>query len=78
MRSLALDMHIWRATYRIDQETAAQLAGVTARTWGRWERQESRPSEDHFETVNYLISYPPPWWGGSPGELADAPQKVRA
>jgi DNA-binding transcriptional regulator YiaG len=64
MRSLAMDMLIWRKTYRIDQATAAQIVGVTANTWSRWEREVTRPEEDHYNTVNWLIGQPPPWWEG--------------
>jgi transcriptional regulator with XRE-family HTH domain len=71
-------IYTWRVTYRMTQEQAAELAGVSAKQWARWERDEARPNEDHYNTVNYLISFPPPWLEreGSPGELPDAPEGV--
>jgi hypothetical protein len=67
-------MRTWRAVYRIDQQTAGDLVGVSARTWRRWEAEDSSPNEDNYNTINYVISFPPPWWQtSSAGELADRP-----
>jgi DNA-binding transcriptional regulator YiaG len=64
MIRLSDDMLNWRLTYRIDQETAAQLANVSVRTWRNWETERFRPREDNYYAVRWVISQPPPWWGG--------------
>jgi transcriptional regulator with XRE-family HTH domain len=67
-------MQLWRMTYGLTQQDAGDLVGVHWGTWSRWEREITRPSEDHYNAIQYVISYPPPWWDlTSAGELADAP-----
>jgi DNA-binding transcriptional regulator YiaG len=62
MRRLALDMRIWRSVYRLSQRDAADQLNVSQKTWARWEREESRPSEDNYNTLNWVISQPPAGW----------------
>lgn len=62
MRSLALDMRIWRSVYRLSQQAAADHLNVSVKTWQRWEREECRPTEDHHADLNWLIAQPPPGW----------------
>jgi DNA-binding transcriptional regulator YiaG len=62
MRRLAYDLYIWRHVYRLNQQAAADLCNVSLKTWQRWERGESHPGEDNYNTVNWIISQPPPWW----------------
>jgi len=63
MIRIADDLYTWRHTYRLTQQAAADLLNVSVRTLGRWERGDSRPTEDHYNTVRWLIAQPPPWWG---------------
>jgi DNA-binding transcriptional regulator YiaG len=56
------DLRIWRATYRLSQQAAGDMLGVSGKTVARWEREDSRPSEDHYNSVRWLISQPPPGW----------------
>lgn len=59
MIRIADDIYIWRVTYKLSQEDAAAIAGVSGKTWGRWERSESYPKEDNYNTLRYIISRPP-------------------
>lgn len=62
MTRFADAIYTWRVTFRMSQGDAAQLANVSVRTWGRWERGEAAPGEDHYNDVMWLISQPPPGW----------------
>jgi transcriptional regulator with XRE-family HTH domain len=68
MSRVSDDLYTWRAVYRLTQEDAAQLLGVSIRTIGRWERDEQRPTEDHYNTVRWVIAQPPPGWVRDAGE----------
>jgi DNA-binding transcriptional regulator YiaG len=62
MQRLSTLMLVWRAQFRLNQQAAADLCNVSLRTWQRWEREHTRPGEDEFNTVMWVISQPPPWW----------------
>jgi len=62
MIRLADDMLNWRLTYRVTQAEAAQLANVSVRSWGNWERERFRPKEDNYHAIYWVISGPPHWW----------------
>jgi len=62
MVRIADELYTWRVTFRLSQQAAADLANVTVRTWGRWERGESYPAEDHYNDLRWLIAQPPPSW----------------
>ena len=59
MIRLADDMRIWRATWRVSQQEAADICGVSLKSWQRWELGKSRPKEEHFETIRWVIARPP-------------------
>jgi DNA-binding transcriptional regulator YiaG len=59
MIRVADDMRIWRATWKVSQEEAASIVGVSLKTWQRWENEHSRPNEDHYNTIRWVIARPP-------------------
>jgi DNA-binding transcriptional regulator YiaG len=59
---IADDLYTWRRTYRLSQRDAADLLNVSVRTVGRWERGDSTPAEDHYNTLRWIISQPPVGW----------------
>lgn len=62
MISIADDLYTWRRTYRLTQQAAADVAGVSRQTWQRWETGVYSPNEDHFNTLRWLVAQPPPGW----------------
>jgi hypothetical protein len=60
MIRFADDIRIWRLTYRLRQQDAAELANVSLTTWSRWERDVTYPGEDDYNSVRWLIAQPPP------------------
>lgn len=72
MIRIADDIYTWRVVNRLSQEDAAALAGVSGKTWARWERSESYPKEDNYNTLRWLIARP-----ASPVE-EETPTGVRA
>lgn len=62
MYSLAQDMRIWRAKFRLTQAQAADFAGVSLSSWKRQERFESNPSEDVFERISTALAEEPTSW----------------
>lgn len=65
MIRIADDIYSWRRVYRLTQQDAAELVGVSTRTWGRWERGECHPAEEHYNTIRWTIAQPPPSWRSS-------------
>lgn len=63
MIRLADDIRVWRLTYRLTQQDAADMVNVSLKTWARWERGETRPSEDHYNDLRWLIAQSPDGWG---------------
>jgi transcriptional regulator with XRE-family HTH domain len=59
MIRIADDIRVWRLTYRLSQEDAGAIAGVSGKTWGRWEREQTHPREDHYNTLRYIVARPP-------------------
>lgn len=59
MYSLAQDMRIWRAKYRLTQAQAADFAGVSLSSWKRQERFMSNPSEDVYERIATALAEEP-------------------
>jgi transcriptional regulator with XRE-family HTH domain len=62
MTSLADDIYTWRVTFRLSQEEAARLAGVSLATWSRWERGITAPGPVDYATLRWLIAQPPAGW----------------
>jgi transcriptional regulator with XRE-family HTH domain len=58
MVSIAEDIYVWRVVNRLSQADAAAIAGVSAKTWARWERSESYPKQDHYDSLRWIISRP--------------------
>jgi DNA-binding transcriptional regulator YiaG len=58
MIRIADDIYTWRVVNRLSQADAAAIAGVSQKTWARWERSESYPKEDNYNTLRYIISRP--------------------
>lgn len=66
MIRLADDIHIWRRTYRMTQQEAADEVNVSLKTWQRWERGETYPGEDHYNSLRWIIAQPPAGWLARP------------
>lgn len=70
MIRIADDIYTWRVVHRLSQADAAAIAGVSVKTWARWERSESHPKEDNYNTLRWIIARPP---YPTEGEAAGAP-----
>lgn len=61
MIRLADDLRLWRFMNRLSQAEAASEFGVCLTTYSRWEREITRPAEDKYMSVRWLME------NGGPG-----------
>lgn len=59
MKILPVDMRIWRATYDLSQQRAADWAGISCTSWKRFERGTHEPSDETAEVLRYVLAKPP-------------------
>lgn len=62
MNTLSRDMRSWRAVYRLNQKSAADVMGVALKTWQRWERGDSKPESQNYRELRQLLAQAPPGW----------------
>ena len=62
MTSVPVQLRIWRVTYGMRQQDAADAFGCSLATWSRWERGISVPSGADWRELQLLMSGPPSTW----------------
>lgn len=57
---LARRMRLWRAQWELTQAQAADEAGISLRTWQRWERAETHAQYRDWQRMMMLMEQAPP------------------
>lgn len=62
MKSLPLELRMWRVTWSLSQQKAADTIGVSLTTYSRWERGVTAPEDEYLEAVRHCLAHRPPGW----------------